>query len=248
MTHMSSTCTINHRIHKNVNVQYEHQPQDNTQLKQCRECQQPIDKLQQHKLSPILQYCPHCNRLQPINSSSYTYYDIFQLHTYEYNIDKAQLAKQYKSLQRILHPDLYTNAPSTEQSISSDTSSLVNTAYTIMMNDYHRAVYLLELNNVVWEKTNNSLNNSTELIYVMQIREQIDECIDHKQYQQLIQLNTENQIQIDQITEILNNTLSPHNEQLKLTQEQIDSSLPYVAKLSYLIQIQQTIHAHLPST
>lgn len=214
----------------------------------CWNCENLLIKsTHTHKLSPILQFCNVCNCLQShlLVLENNNYYEIFNITDYTYKIDKKMLTDQYKNLQRLLHPDVYALKNSVEKSISSDISSFVNSVYDTLYDDYSRAIYILECNKIVWEKINTGLNNSTELLYVMQKREEIDSCIENKNIDMLNTLYNDNTKLIKKIVNKLNDTLSPHNRNLTLTTQQIDKSLPLVAKFSYLMQIENSIKPHL---
>ena len=65
-----------------------------------------------------------------------------------FNIDLAQLERQFYDLSRKFHPDFFFNASESERQFSMDRSSKLNDAYRTLKDPIRRARYLLELEGV----------------------------------------------------------------------------------------------------
>ncbi|XP_067395498.1 iron-sulfur cluster co-chaperone protein HscB isoform X2 [Emydura macquarii macquarii] len=91
-------------------------------------------------------FCPACQALQPPQPQP----DLFRLMGCDcsFNIDVQQLQQRFRSLQRSLHPDYFSQRSQKERDFSEQHSSLVNRAYQTLLSPLSRGLYLLELNGV----------------------------------------------------------------------------------------------------
>jgi molecular chaperone HscB len=107
----------------------------------CWSCLKEIEK--------AAHFCPHCSKLQPPADSDY--FTFFGLQR-RLNVDLDALEKEFYSLSRKLHPDLYARASAEEQRWSTDQTSLLNDAYRTLRDPIARTEYLLELEGVKLEE------------------------------------------------------------------------------------------------
>ncbi|XP_075687135.1 iron-sulfur cluster co-chaperone protein HscB isoform X2 [Rhinoderma darwinii] len=91
-------------------------------------------------------FCPSCSSLQPPNESK----DFFQILNCErtFIIDVQELQRKYRNLQRLLHPDYFSQKSQQERNISEKQSSLVNKAYSTLLSPLGRGIYLLSLHGI----------------------------------------------------------------------------------------------------
>ena len=61
----------------------------------------------------------------------------------EFEIDAQSLSKRFKNLQRVLHPDKFSNKDPEDQKNAENWSALVNEAYSTLLDPMKRALYLL---------------------------------------------------------------------------------------------------------
>lgn len=87
--------------------------------------------------------CKDCKKLIKINDSI-NYFDLFNLPV-KYSIDERQLEESFTELAKLIHPDLYTDAPPEEQIHSMQIYTKMNTAYNILKDPLKRAEYLLDI-------------------------------------------------------------------------------------------------------
>ena len=111
-----------------------------------------------------------CNKCNDINFYKYlknlNYFLIFNINPPNYKINLEKLSKNYKKIQKKIHPDICN------KKYAEDCSSLIINAYNILNNDIKRAEYLLKLNKI--ETKENEINNSNEqLIKLYNIQEKI---------------------------------------------------------------------------
>ena len=109
-------------------------------------------------------FCPvkECNVIQPLHMNEVDLYDLFGLPPNTFRIDLVQLEKSFKSLQKVVHPDLFTMKSREEQSLSADASSTMNQAYQIMKQPVPRLEHLLSKRRYnPFEENAGSSSNST---------------------------------------------------------------------------------------
>uniref|UniRef100_A0A6I8PSW4 HscB mitochondrial iron-sulfur cluster co-chaperone n=1 Tax=Xenopus tropicalis TaxID=8364 RepID=A0A6I8PSW4_XENTR len=88
-------------------------------------------------------FCPTCTSLQPPDESK----DFFQVLDCEksFNVDTQELQRKYRNLQRLLHPDFFSQKSESERNISEKQSTVVNKAYKTLLSPLKRGVYLWDL-------------------------------------------------------------------------------------------------------
>jgi len=94
------------------------------------------------------QFCKACGKVQP--PAPVDYFSFFGLPR-RLNLDSAVLEREFYSLSRKLHPDLYAGRDSREQVWSLEQSSRLNDAYRTLKDPIHRTEYLLKLEGVELE-------------------------------------------------------------------------------------------------
>ena len=88
-------------------------------------------------------------------SSSVDHFAFFSLPR-KMEIDEAGLETKYYEYSRRLHPDFFTNAPSSKRILSLDASARLNSAYKTLKDPILRAVYLVELESGKLEENDSS--------------------------------------------------------------------------------------------
>src|SRR5438034_9586961 len=94
------------------------------------------------------QFCKSCGKVQP--PAPVDYFSFFGLPR-KLNLDTAVLEREFYSLSRKLHPDIYAGSKSQEQEWSLEQSSRLNDAYRILKDPIRRTEYLLKLEGVELE-------------------------------------------------------------------------------------------------
>ena len=98
-------------------------------------------------------FCEACGHLQPARPTDF--FSFFGLPR-KMNIDLADLEREFYSLSRKLHPDLYARADAREQQWSLQKSSQLNDAYRTLRDPIARTEYLLKLEGVDLEEQSKS--------------------------------------------------------------------------------------------
>ena len=91
------------------------------------------------------QFCGACGKVQP--PAPVDYFSFFGLPR-KLNLDLSALEREFYSLSRKLHPDLYTGSDAREQEWSLQQSSRLNDAYRALKDPIRRTEYLLRLEGV----------------------------------------------------------------------------------------------------
>ena len=94
------------------------------------------------------QFCKACGKVQP--PIAVDYFTFFGLPR-KLNLDLSALEREFYSLSRKLHPDLYTGNEAREQEWSLQQSSRLNDAYRTLKDPIRRTEYLLRLEGVELE-------------------------------------------------------------------------------------------------
>ncbi|KAK2504557.1 hypothetical protein MC885_012145 [Smutsia gigantea] len=119
-------------------------------------------------------FCPQCRALQPPDSTR----DHFSLMDCKrsFRIDTVKLQQRYQQLQRLIHPDFFSQRSQTEKDLSEKHSTLVNDAYKTLLAPLSRGLYLLKLHGVeIPEKTDYEMD-SQFLMEIMEINEKLVEA------------------------------------------------------------------------
>lgn len=94
-------------------------------------------------------FCSACGKVQP--PVPVDYFSFFGFPR-KLNLDTAQLEKEFYSLSRRLHPDLFANTEGQEREWSLEQSSKLNDAYRTLKDPIKRTEYLLRLEGVELEE------------------------------------------------------------------------------------------------
>jgi len=87
--------------------------------------------------------CGVCNKLRSNDLRNNNYFSVFKIDQ-SYNIDHTQLSKNYKELQKLVHPDKYLLTDEEIHSEAQKCSSLISNAYNILRDDFERANYMVK--------------------------------------------------------------------------------------------------------
>ena len=98
-------------------------------------------------------FCDSCGHLQPATPTDF--FSFFGLPR-KMNIDLSGLEREFYTLSRKLHPDLYARSESKEQKWSLEKSSQLNDAYRTLRDPISRTEYLLKLEGVDLEEQSKS--------------------------------------------------------------------------------------------
>ncbi|XP_062943073.1 iron-sulfur cluster co-chaperone protein HscB isoform X1 [Cynocephalus volans] len=119
-------------------------------------------------------FCPHCRALQPPDPTR----DHFSLMdcNRSFRVDTTKLQHRYQQLQRLVHPDFFSQRSQNEKDFSEKHSTLVNDAYKTLLAPLSRGLYLLKLHGVeIHEGTDYEMDRQF-LMEIMEINEKLTEA------------------------------------------------------------------------
>jgi len=93
-----------------------------------------------------------------------------------FDLDVQLLAAYFKSLQRQLHPDRFTRKSIEEQNYSAQQSSIVNKAYSTLLQPLSRALYLLELHGKSLTEDEGQSTDQKFLAEMLELNEKLADC------------------------------------------------------------------------
>ena len=168
-----------------------------------------------------------CGKIQALPANT-DYFDLFSLPQGKegfLSIGKDEMEKAMKSLQKRLHPDLFTTKSLAEQKQSAANSALVNRAYQCLRSDISRAAYILEHYHgldILSEKSGSYHDNELNM-QIFTLREEIDD------------LDPSDHTKRDALLANLNSTLSTIEQDLHeaIAQKDKDGMAREAIKLQY---------------
>jgi molecular chaperone HscB len=105
---------------------------------------------------------------------SRNYFELFGMSA-GFLVDVPELARRYRELQKVVHPDRFAAAGQASQRLSLQSATLVNEAYDTLKDPLKRAQYLLRLRGVELDAQHHTLNDPDFLMQQMTLREALAE-------------------------------------------------------------------------
>ncbi len=99
-----------------------------------------------------------------------THFELFGL-PQSFDVDQEVLDRNYRELQRNVHPDRFVNASDQERRISMQQAMQINEGYRILKDPLMRGRYLLELDGREHDDERNTTSDTEFLIEQMELRD-----------------------------------------------------------------------------
>lgn len=115
--------------------------------------------------------CSACH--SPMFELSKNYFELFGLPV-TYIVEINALAERYRDLQRVVHPDRYSNASSQEQRLALQQATRVNEAFETLKDPMKRARYLLKLHGIDMEVEKETTKDTAFLMEQLELREELE--------------------------------------------------------------------------
>ncbi|XP_071440081.1 iron-sulfur cluster co-chaperone protein HscB [Hetaerina americana] len=188
------------------------------QSKSCWKCDSSVEL---HEL-----FCRGCNSIQKLDPNR-NYFDLFGVGQ-TYNVDLKVLHNSFRNLQRLLHPDLFSNKDEEEKKLSEEHSSLVNKAYSTLTHPVRRGLYMLRLKGIDIEEA--PINMSQD--FLVDIMERNEEVNDLKDVQK-----------IRQLSHVYKNIMLELMEEVKraFNEEDLEKVKETVAKMKYFSNLEMKL-------
>jgi len=101
---------------------------------------------------------------------STTHFDRFGL-PQAFDVDLELLDRNYRELQRSVHPDRFVNASDRERRLSMQQATLINEGYQVLKDPLQRGRYLLQLDGREFDDERNTTSDTAFLMEQMELRE-----------------------------------------------------------------------------
>jgi len=101
---------------------------------------------------------------------STTHFDRFGL-LQAFDVDLELLDRNYRELQRSVHPDRFVNASDRERRLSMQQATLINEGYQVLKDPLQRGRYLLQLDGREFDDERNTTSDTAFLMEQMELRE-----------------------------------------------------------------------------
>ncbi|KAM4707722.1 iron-sulfur cluster co-chaperone protein HscB [Discoglossus pictus] len=120
-------------------------------------------------------FCPSCTSLQPPDDTK-DYFQILDC-VKSFDIDIQELQKKYRDLQRLLHPDYFSQKSQSERDVSEQQSSIVNKAYNTLLSPLSRGIYLLSLHGITFKDGAEGGDVDPDFLFeILEISEDLNEA------------------------------------------------------------------------
>uniref|UniRef100_A0ABK0M4E4 HscB mitochondrial iron-sulfur cluster co-chaperone n=1 Tax=Rattus norvegicus TaxID=10116 RepID=A0ABK0M4E4_RAT len=116
-------------------------------------------------------FCAHCRALQPPDPTR-DYFSLMNCNQ-SFRVDIRKLQQRYQQLQRLVHPDFFSQKSQTEKRFSEKHSTLVNDAYKTLQAPVSRGLYLLKLQGIEIPEGTDYRTDSQFLVEIMEINEKL---------------------------------------------------------------------------
>ncbi|XP_003419137.1 iron-sulfur cluster co-chaperone protein HscB isoform X3 [Loxodonta africana] len=118
-------------------------------------------------------FCPRCRALQPPDPTR-DYFSLMDCNR-SFRVDTMKLQHRYQQLQRLVHPDFFSQRSQTEKDFSVKHSTLVNDAYKTLLAPLSRGLYLLKLRGIEIPEGTDEMDKQF-LVEIMEINEKLAEA------------------------------------------------------------------------
>lgn len=142
------------------------------------------------ELREALFVCP-CEKGVVLPPSTANHFEIMKCPA-SFTLDEQKLGDTRKQLQRLLHPDKYSTRSQQEQGFAAEQSAAVNSAYSTLVHPYLRGLYLLELNGLTIDETDNTATETDFLELVMTMNEELSRLASSPNLEELKALRVTN--------------------------------------------------------
>ncbi|XP_027811863.2 iron-sulfur cluster co-chaperone protein HscB isoform X2 [Marmota flaviventris] len=119
-------------------------------------------------------FCHQCRALQPPDPTR-DYFSLMDCNR-SFRVNTTKLQHRFQQLQRLVHPDFFSQKSQTEKDFSEKHSTLVNDAYKTLLAPLSRGLYLLKLHGIEIPKGTDYEMDSQFLMEVMEINEKLAEA------------------------------------------------------------------------
>ncbi len=155
------------------------------------------------------------------NNNYFILFDIPQV----FDLNVAELTSRYLALQKVVHPDKFSNASEQEKLHSVQQAARLNDAYDTLKKPLLRARYLLTLNNVYLDDDDNTTMDANFLMQQMELHEAIDAA--------------KKNVDIDALNAVVDDIDDLHSAMLRSISEKFSLPVPAFDHIASLVKQMQ---------
>nr|XP_054766985.1 iron-sulfur cluster co-chaperone protein HscB-like [Lytechinus pictus] len=161
--------------------------------KRCWNCNAELSRSETSSGGPRVAalFCASCNMIQPLEDGL-NHFQIMGMEE-KFDVEVQDLTNCFRNLQRLLHPDKFSNKSETEQNYSAAQSSAVNRAYKVLLKPLSRGLYLLELRGFAIEEGESNI----EPLFLMEVMEINEELADTDDLETVRRIGKENTVSLN---------------------------------------------------
>lgn len=139
--------------------------------------------------------CAKCNRLQPL-PSDVDFYEVLgipldSIGARGWRVQDGDLKAQWRRTMAVAHPDRLVSKPGDEQEIGAQQSTIVNKAYETLRQPLQRALYLLQRVGGVNIEEDQSIQDPSFLMEVLELQEALENAQDQATVDEINATNQE---------------------------------------------------------
>ena len=164
---------------------------------------------------------------------STTHFDLFGL-PQVFDVDLELLDRNYRELQRSVHPDRFVNASDLERRLSMQQATLINEGYQALKDPLKRGRYLLQLDGREFDDERNTTSDTAFLMEQMELREALADVRGSEDaFQALGQIMDRIAADIDRLVSELQNQFS------KADADSLDGAADSLTKMQFFRRLQE---------
>ncbi|CAH1233691.1 HSCB [Branchiostoma lanceolatum] len=176
-------------------------------------------------------FCEFCRMVQPPAAQA-TLFDVMDC-ARKFDIDNNRLSTKYKDLQRVLHPDRFSQHGEEEQDYASAQSAWVNKAYWTLQKPLSRGLYMLQLEGESIEE-GEKLSDPELLMEVMEANERLGEAETEEEVRSVAEENRE---KLDRLCKELSDAFDEGD---------ISNAKDILTRMQYYSNIEDKVKERLP--
>ena len=164
---------------------------------------------------------------------STTHFDRFGL-PQVFDVDLELLDRNYRELQRSVHPDRFVNASDQQRRLSMQQATLINEGYQALKDPLKRGRYLLQLDGREFDDERNTTSDTEFLMEQMELREALADVRDSEDaFQALGQIMDRIAADIDRLVGELQKQFS------KADADSLDGAADSLTKMQFFRRLQE---------
>ena len=183
--------------------------------------------------------CPAVLEPAPPLTAAEPLFDLFDLGAPRFALNLALLTERYRSLQKRLHPDVFSRASDAQIDAALRQSARINDAYGELQRPYSRARHLLATRGVALDREETLMDNPELLMHVMEVREELESARGGGNDAAVEKIGAENRAAMDAVIDELADLFDSTEEE----DCDVDAARRVTTRLRYLTTIHNEVYS-----